>query len=63
MFFVEGYETSSVVLTNVLYQLAIHRDVQEKVRAEINEVLKKGELTFEEVSEMNYLNSVLSGNS
>lgn len=60
MFFVEGYETSSVVLTNILYELAMHRDVQEKVRSEIGEVLNKGELTFEAVSEMHYLNCVLA---
>lgn len=61
MFFIEGYETSSVILTNILYKLAIHRDVQEKLRAEVDEVLKKGELTFEAVSEMNYLNCVVLG--
>lgn len=62
MFFIEGYETSSVVLTNVLYQLAVHRDVQKKIRNEIDDTLKKGELTFEAVGDMNYLNAVLSGN-
>lgn len=61
MFFIDGYETSSTILTNVLHQLAIHGDVQEKLRAEVDTVLKKGNLTFETVNEMQYLNCVLHG--
>lgn len=39
----------------------MHRDVQERLRAEIDEVLKKGEPTFEAVHEMEYLDCVING--
>jgi Fe-S cluster biogenesis protein NfuA len=46
-----------------LYCLALNPDVQKKVREEVDSVLKKhgGEITFEGVQEMTYLEMALSG--
>jgi cytochrome P450 family 6 len=46
-----------------LYCLAINPDVQTKVRDEVDSVLKKygGELTFDGIQEMTYLDMALSG--
>jgi cytochrome P450 family 6 len=46
-----------------LYCLAVNPDAQTKVRDEVDSVLKKygGELTFEGIQEMAYLDMALSG--
>jgi cytochrome P450 family 6 len=46
-----------------LYTLALNPDVQTKVRQEVDSVLKKhgGELTFDAIQEMPYLDMALSG--
>ena len=38
VFFLAGYETTSTALTLLVHVLAKHPDVQEKIRAEVNEV-------------------------
>nr|CAD7574541.1 unnamed protein product [Timema californicum] len=61
--FVEGYETSSIVMSYTLFELAVNPDIQERVRAEIEATLKesKGEMTLETISKMSYLDKVVSG--
>ncbi|KAK6642293.1 hypothetical protein RUM44_014016 [Polyplax serrata] len=59
MFFVESFETTSLLLTHILYFLAKHKHIQDKVRKEAEEALRTGELTFEKLNELPYLNSVL----
>jgi cytochrome P450 family 6 len=46
-----------------LYCLAINPDIQAKVRDEVDSVLKKhdGQLTFDAIQEMVYLDMALSG--
>ena len=62
-FFADGTETSASALSFALYCLAINPDAQRKAREEVKSVLQKhgGQLTFEGVQEMNYLDMVLSG--
>lgn len=62
-FFGDGFETSSAALSFSLYALATNPDVQERVREEVESVLKRhgGELTFDGIQEMTYLDIVLSG--
>lgn len=41
LFYAAGYETSASTLTFLLYQLALEPEIQEKLRAEIDEYLKQ----------------------
>uniref|UniRef100_A0A1B0D380 Cytochrome P450 n=1 Tax=Phlebotomus papatasi TaxID=29031 RepID=A0A1B0D380_PHLPP len=60
-FFLDGFETSSIVLSFTLYELAKNKDVQDKLRSEIRETIKKhGEITFDVVHEMPYLEQVVA---
>ena len=62
-FFIDGFETSSVALSFALYALATNPDIQTKLRAEVTAVLKEdgGELTYDGIHKMTYLDKVLSG--
>lgn len=62
-FFVDGFETSSVILSFAIYEIAANINVQEKLRNEIEEICKKrnGDITYEDVQEMNYLDCVVKG--
>jgi hypothetical protein len=46
-----------------LYELALHPEIQERLRAEIMQVLNKhnGELTYDGIQEMAYMDMVVSG--
>ncbi|XP_071447749.1 cytochrome P450 6a2-like [Hetaerina americana] len=62
VFFIGGFETSATTLTFCLYELARHPDIQKKMAEEIDQVLEKhnGELTYESLSEMPYMDRVIS---
>jgi len=62
-FLVAGYETSASILTFALYELALHPEIQQSVRAEILQVLSKhdGKLTYDGIQDMSYLDMVVSG--
>ncbi|XP_012227316.1 cytochrome P450 6j1-like [Linepithema humile] len=61
-FVVDGYETSSIVMSLVGYQLAVHQEIQEKLRKEVMSVFKKynDEITYEGLKEMTYMDQVLN---
>lgn len=62
-FFIEGFETSSGVLSFALYAVAKNKDVQDRLRAEVKETLERhnGEFTFDALQEMSYLEGVVHG--
>ncbi len=50
-------------MTFALYELAYRKEIQEKLRKEVIEVEKRhnGEITYEAISEMTYLDQVVNG--
>ncbi|XP_075979296.1 cytochrome P450 6B6-like [Anticarsia gemmatalis] len=57
VFFAAGFETSSSATSFTLHQLAFHPEVQQKVQAEIDQVLAKhnNKLSYNAIKEMTYL--------
>lgn len=63
VFFLAGFETSATTMTFALYELAENKDIQDKLREEINAVLEKygGQITYDAIMEMNYLDKLVLG--
>jgi len=63
VFLIAGYESSASTLTFALYELALHPEIQQSLRAEIIQVLSKhdGKLTYDVIQEMLYLDRIVSG--
>ncbi|CAL1290712.1 unnamed protein product [Larinioides sclopetarius] len=61
-FFTAGFDTIASTLSFATYLLAVHPEIQEKTYEEVRQVLQKteGELTYEAIQEMKYLDNVLS---
>lgn len=62
MFFGAGFETSATTMSFSLYELALNPDIQDRLRNEIDTVLKKhgGSVTYEGVQEMKYMDKIIS---
>ncbi|XP_039312725.1 probable cytochrome P450 6a14 [Solenopsis invicta] len=60
VFFIAGFESSSMTTAFTLYELAQREDIQNKLRKEIDEVLSEhGGLTYDAVNNMIYLSKVI----
>ena len=64
VFFIAGFDTSSTTMSHALYELALNTSIQDKLREEINDELKKndGKLSYEGVKNMKYLHNIFNGN-
>ncbi|XP_012288296.2 uncharacterized protein LOC105704030 [Orussus abietinus] len=62
IFFTAGFETSSTTMSFSLYELALHPEIQNRLRTEIHEALERnnGEMTYEMVTGLPYLDMVIS---
>ncbi|XP_042912639.2 cytochrome P450 3A11-like [Parasteatoda tepidariorum] len=62
LFFIAGYHTTALTLGFTTYHLALEQRVQDKLFQEIEEVLNQtnGELTYESIQKMKYLDNVIS---
>ncbi|XP_076642961.1 cytochrome P450 6A1 [Halictus rubicundus] len=60
VFFLAGFETSSITISNALYELALHQDIQDKLREEINEhyEINNEEWHYENVKKMPVLDAI-----
>lgn len=59
LFFVAGYDTTTVAMSMAVYYLAQHKDIQDRLIEEIEDVLQKeDEITYEVVLAMEYLDAV-----
>ncbi|ORX55716.1 cytochrome P-450 cyp509A1 [Hesseltinella vesiculosa] len=66
IFFVAGHDTTANALAYAVYQMSLHPDIQEKARAEVNNVLCPGgdiaediTPTLEDIKKMDYLMCVI----
>ncbi|CAL1682604.1 unnamed protein product [Lasius platythorax] len=62
IFFTAGFETSSTTMAFTLYELAIHTEIQNKLRREILEALNEtdGNITYDMLLSLPYLDMVVS---
>lgn len=63
VFFAAGFETSSMTISNALYELALNQELQKKLREEIKEFDTKnsGDWKYETIKQMTYLDKVFKG--
>lgn len=63
IFFAAGFETSSTTMSFCLYELARAPEIQRKVHAEIDKVLKEhnDQLSYDSINEMKYLENCIDG--
>lgn len=61
LFFFAGFESVSTALSFTVYELALNKDIQDKLREEIRQNSVNGIVTYEVLLEMEYLDMVLSG--
>ncbi|CAD7092565.1 unnamed protein product [Hermetia illucens] len=60
-FFLDGFETSSILISNCLQLLAEHRDIQQKLRDEITAaVASEGGLSYEKLFDLPYLEQCIN---
>ncbi|CAH1398027.1 unnamed protein product [Nezara viridula] len=61
-FLIAGHHTTMTTLSHVIYQLSLHPQIQEKLRTEVDSVLKgKDTVTYDSIRQMNYLDGVING--
>lgn len=62
IFYLDTYETTSLVSAFLFWNLSMHKDVQDKLRKHIRQALEptKGVITYESLKSMNYLEQVLN---
>ncbi|XP_061711772.1 cytochrome P450 6B5-like [Cydia pomonella] len=62
IFYAAGYETSATAMGFLLHELAMNPEIQDRVVAEIDQVLKKhsGEVTYDCIKDMTYLEQVFN---
>nr|XP_026493625.1 probable cytochrome P450 9f2 [Vanessa tameamea] len=64
IFFVAGYESSATALVMCVHELALNQDIQEKLYQEIRSFKEEhGDLTYDNINSLNYLDCVLSETS
>ena len=62
LFFTAGNDTTSLTITFTLYELALNKEIQDRLREEIRETFEKhGDFTYEAIQEMTYIDMVFNG--
>lgn len=64
LFFVAGFDTSSLILSMTLLELAINTDIQKRLHEEIDTMTTENDskITYEMLKRMPYLHKVVQGN-
>lgn len=63
IFFLGGFETVATALCFTIYELALHKDIQERLREEIDKTWREedGKVNSDIIFKMKYLDMVVSG--
>lgn len=63
VFFAAGFETASTCMTFAVYELARNPDKLKLLQSELDSVIAKhgGQITYEGIQEMEYLDQVING--
>jgi len=63
VFFSAGFEFVAILLSFTTLLLAVHQDIQQQVKDELDEMLAEhgGQVTYEAVQRMRHLDNVISG--
>ncbi len=62
MFFFAGLSSTSNLITMVMYALALHQDIQDRLRDEVKKIVKiDGSLDYDDVGQLVYLDMVING--
>jgi len=63
VFFIAGFDTSSSTMGFALYEMSKNQEIQDKVRAELDDVLQQHDhkFTYECIQDLKYLNQVING--
>ncbi|KAF5287526.1 hypothetical protein FQA39_LY04154 [Lamprigera yunnana] len=61
VFFLAGFETSSTTVSFCMFELSINQDIQQKLRDEVDEILKRhnGEMSYDTLKELVYMDQVI----
>ncbi|XP_033751855.1 cytochrome P450 3A8-like [Pecten maximus] len=60
IFFFAGYETTTITLSMATYYLALYPEYQDKLRQEISDKIGSNPLTYENLSQINYLEMIIN---
>ncbi|XP_029170205.1 cytochrome P450 9e2-like [Nylanderia fulva] len=61
IFFLAGFETSSILMCFAAHELAINQDIQDRLREEVLQHLGEGnDISYESLSKMTYMDMVIS---
>lgn len=60
IFFFAGFDTISTAMCFGSYELAINKDVQDRLREEIRHTQKDGKVTYDDLMKMTYMDMVIS---
>lgn len=62
IFFLAGFETTSTTISFALFEMAVSKNIQQKARKEVDMLIEKyGEISYDSVMEMHYLETVILG--
>jgi cytochrome P450 family 6 len=63
VFFLAGFETSSTLLSFAFLELAVHPELQQRARQEIERVLQQheGQLTYQALLDMKFVECIIDG--
>jgi cytochrome P450 family 6 len=62
-FFLGGFDTMATTFSFLSHRLALHPEIQTKVRDEVKEVMDKnnGKMTYESLKDLKYMDMVIAG--